>query len=482
MSLLGIDIGTTGAKVSIFSKNGDILSSEYIEYPLIHPAEGWAELDPELIWGNLKVIIKKANQRIIKDKVTAFSVSCQGEAVIPVDKGFRAIYNAIITFDNRTQKQYEYWLNEMGAKRIFHITGMPLHPMYSINKIMWIRQNRKDIYKKAYKFLCFEDFILAKFGLNPTIDYSLAARTMAFDVLNKGWSKEILEMAEIDMNLLSEVKPSGEIVGEIDPAISGELGLEKSVIGVTGGHDQACGAFGAGIIDGNTAMNATGTSEVIAAVLDEPLINQKMLQNNYPCYPHVVKDRYITIAFNLTGGLLLKWFRDNFCQEEKKIAIRESRDPYDVMISGMHQECVNIFILPHFVGSGTPFLDPDSRGIIIGLDLESDKSKIIRAIIESNSYDLRFNIERLSECGINIERIIAIGGGSRSPKWLEIKAEILNRKIETIRNTEAACLGAALLAGVATSEYSSFRDAVSNTIIYDKSFECKNNEYKNNNS
>ncbi len=478
MSLLGIDIGTTGVKVAIFNKSGDILSSESIEYPLIHPAKGWAELDPELIWNNIKTIIKKVNQRIKKDRVTAFAISCQGEAIMPIDKNGQAIYNAIVTFDSRTKHQHEYWIREMGAKKIFEITGMPLHPMYSINKIMWIKQNRKDIFKRAYKFLCFEDYILTKFGLTPTIDYSLAARTMAFDIVNKVWSEEILQKAEINMELLSKARPSGEIVGEIDPSISCELGLDKGVVGVTGGHDQACGAFGSGIIEGNTALNATGTSDVIAAVLDRPLINEKMLQNNYPCYSHVVKDKYITVSFNLTGGLLLKWFRDKFCQEEKAIAKEKGKDVYDVITAGMHPEPVNTFILPHFVGSGTPSLDSSSKGIIIGLDLESDKSKIIRAILESNSYDLRLNIERLSECGINIDKIIAIGGGSRSSKWLKIKSEILNKKIETICNPEAASFGAALLSGVATGEYRSFRDAVSNTIRFDKSFEQKsNNEY-----
>jgi xylulokinase len=478
MSLLGIDVGTTSCKAVVFNKYGEVLSSENLEHSLIYPKKGWVELDPNLIWENIKDILIKINHRIKKDKIKAFSVSCQGEAIIPIDKNGDSLHNAIVTFDNRTRDQYEFWKRTVGEKRIFEITGMPLHPMYSINKIMWIKRNLKEIYKRTYKFLCFEDYILMKFGLTPTIDFSLAARTMAFDVIKKVWSNEILKKSKICVDLLSEVKPSGEIVGEIDLSISNELGFGKGVIGVTGGHDQACGAFGAGIIKGNTAMNATGTSDVITAVLDRVLIDEKMLKNNYPCYPHVIKNKYITVSFNLTGGLLLKWFRDNFCYEEKIIAKKENKDVYNVMIDSMHPEPVNVFILPHFVGSGTPFLDSNSKGIIMGLDLESDKSKIVRAILESNTYDLKLNFEKLSESGIKINKIIAIGGGAKSNKWLKIKSDVLNKRVETIKNSEAASLGAALLAGIAIGEYKSFEDAVENTVKIDKSFSPNN---KNNN-
>lgn len=470
MSLLGIDIGTTGCKVAVFDRYGEVLSSEYKEHSLIHPEEGWVEIDPDLIWSNIKSLIKKANQKTKKDKVKAFSISCQGEATVPVSRDGDVLYNAIVTFDSRTKEQHEFWKRTMGEKEIFKITGMPLHPMYSINKIMWIRKNLKDIYKKTYKFLCFEDYIFLKFGLTPTIDYSLAARTMAFDITRKKWSEKILKEAKVNIDLLPEVKPSAEIVGEINTAISDELGLEKGVYGVTGGHDQACGAFGAGITEENTAMNATGTSDVITPIFNKIYLTGGMLNNNYPCYPYVIGDKYMTITFNLTGGLLLRWYRDNFCYEEKVAAEREGRNIYDVITGRMHPRPVSIFILPHFVGSGTPFLDSNSKGAVLGLDLETNKAKIARAILESNTYDLKLNLEKLEESGITVNKIIAIGGGAKSSKWLKIKSDILNKRIVTLKNPEAATLGAALLAGVAIGEYKSYEDAVENAVKEDRVF------------
>ena len=188
----------------------------------------------------------------------------------------------------------------------------------------------------------------------------------------------------------------------------------------------------------------------------------------------------MTITFNLTGGLLLRWYRDNFCYEEKVAAEREGKNAYDVITGRMHPRPVNIFILPHFVGSGTPYLDSNSKGAVLGLDLETNKAKIARAILESNTYDLKLNLEKLEESGITVGKVIAIGGGAKSPKWLKIKSDILNKKIVTLKNSEAASLGAALLAGVAIGEYKSYKDAVENAVKEDKVFypdESNNRQY-----
>lgn len=470
MSLLGIDIGTTGCKTVVFDKFGEILSFKYKEYPLIHPKKGWVELDAELIWKNIKDLLKEISQNIKNDKISAFSVSCQGEAVIPIDREGNSLYNAIVTFDSRTLKQYMFWKRKLGKKKIFKITGMPLNPMYSINKIMWVKDNLRDIFKRTHKFLCFEDFIFSKFGLEPTISHCLAARTMAFDVTKKDWSDLILKEAKINRGLLSEVKPSGIIISEIDSKIADELGLDNSVVGVTGGHDQGCGALGAGIINETTAMNAAGTSDVITPILNKVHLNDLMLENNYSCYPYVVKDKYMTITFNLSGGLLLKWYKDKFCYEEKMISENENRNIYDVIVKRISPNPVDVFILPHLVGSGTPYLDPNSKGIIIGLDLETDKSKISRAVLESTAYDLRLNLEKLRECGIKINKVIAIGGGAKSKQWLQIKADILGTKVVTLKNSEAASLGASLLAGVASGVYPSFENAIDNSVREDSEY------------
>jgi len=317
--------------------------------------------------------------------------------------------------------------------------------MYTINKIMWLKKNRRDIYKKAFKFLCFEDFVQMKFGANPTISYSLAARTSAFDIRKKEWSKTMLEQAGIEEGLLAIPGPSAKVIGVVDKKISEELGLDNDVAVVTGGHDQACGAYGAGIVKESVAMNAAGTSDVITVMLDEPYLNEIMLENNYPCAPYVIPDKYTALTFNLTGGLLLKWYRDTFCYEEIQLAKETGKNVYKIIDDNIYSKPVNLFILPHFVGSGTPTLDANSRGVIIGLDLETDKSKLARAVLESNAYDLRYNLEKIESMGINVKKIIAIGGGASSAVWLQIKSMHLQYPVKGKRLCLSTGMGSAFI-------------------------------------
>jgi len=464
VSLLGIDVGTTGSKVVIFSRSGEILAEEYTEHPLIFPKKGWVELDPNLIFFNIKNNIKKAVQKTKNDKVKALAISSQGEAVIPVDKEKNTLSNAIVTFDSRTQEQYEFWKKGLGSKIIFGITGMPLNPMYTINKIMWIKKHNRELFRQAALFLCFEDFVQLKLGVTPKISYSMAARTSAFDIIKKEWSKVILAEAGIDSEMLAAPWPSAKSVGIIPSEIADELGLPHGVTVVTGGHDQACGAFGAGIVQEGSAMHAAGTSDVIAVTMDKPYLNDIMLQNNYSCAPYVIPDKYITITFNLTGGLLLKWYRDVFCYEESLLAQKENIGIYKIIDEKIYNRPVDVFILPHFVGSGTPSLDADSKGVIIGVDIETNKPKLSRAVLESNSYDLKLNLEKIESMGIKITSLIAIGGGAKSSVWLQIKSDVLNKSIRTLKNNEAASLGAALLAGIAIGEYKNYREAATSTV------------------
>jgi xylulokinase len=332
MSLLGLDIGTTGCKAVVFDYDGRILGQAYREYPLLHPRNDWAELDANRIWNLTEEVLKTAIASAKNDPVKALSISVQGEAVVPVKKDGQVLCNFVVTFDKRTQPQYEWWNQTLGKQRIFEISGMPLHPMYSVNKIMWFKENMPELFGKAWKFLCVEDFIIYRLTGETVIDYSLAARTMAFDVRKKVWSEEILGKADIDSRVLSSVVPSGYVVGKVMQPVADELGMTGDVFVVTGGHDQPCGALGAGIIGAGMAMNAIGTSDCVCPAFEKPILTSSMLEGNYSCYPHVVGDMYVTIAFNLTGGLLLRWYRDTLCQYEMEEAAKTGKDVYDIIV------------------------------------------------------------------------------------------------------------------------------------------------------
>ncbi len=467
---MGLDVGTTGCKAAVFSQDGKMLSYSYREYPLIHPKEGWAELDSRNLWNSIEEVVSESAGKAGRDPVTAVSVSVQGEAVVPVDKKGEPLYNFVVTFDDRTLVQARWWEERMGRERIFKITGMPLHPMYSICKIQWFHENMSELYKKAWKFLCVQDFVFLKLGVVPTIDYSLAARTMAFDILNERWSEEILSAAGVDEKLLAEVKPSGSIVGEIPEERAEALGLAKKAVAVTGGHDQCCGLLGAGAVKEGSAMNATGTSDVLNPVLGRPLLSEGMLKNNYCCYHHTKPGMYASCAFNLTGGLLLRWYRDTLCGQEVLEAQKTGRDVYELIISRASDNPASVFFLPHFVGSGTPTLDPLSKGAMIGLTLSTTKSDISRAVLDSTNYEMKLNIDSLEEAGVRLDEIRTVGGGAKSGKWLKMKADVFGKTVISLEVSEAACLGAAILAGTASGVYSSVDEGVSRAVRVQDTF------------
>jgi len=472
MSLLGIDVGTTGCKAIVFALDGKILGQGYREYAHTYPQPGWVEMDSDEVWAATKEAIAQAVSRAgARDPVKALAISSQGEGATPISRDGKALANSIVSFDNRTTTQSEWWERQVGKRALFAITGQPLHPMYTINKIMWWRDNQPRVFERAWKFLCYEDFTIFRLGAEPAIDYSLAARTMAFDVRAERWSQELLSRAGIDADRLATVAPSGTVVGRVRDDVAQDLGLPRGVAIVTGGHDQPCGALGAGIVEPRIAMDATGTVECITPALPELTLNDAMLESNYSCYHHVARGMYVTIAFNFTGGSLLRWYRDTLGKQEREDAEAAGMEVYEMMIGLATSGPSPVMALPHFTVSGTPWLDPYAKGAILGLTLATTKGDIIKALLEGVTFEMRLNLECLWRAGVVVERLRAIGGGARSATWLQLKADIFNRPVSALSVSEAACLGAALLAGTAVGEYASLDEAASRTVRVTKTYE-----------
>jgi len=451
-------------KAVVFDPAGKAVRESHREYDLIYPRPGWRELNSELVRAKTMDVLHEIGRWEGSDAISSLSVSVQGEAVAPISREGKALYNSIVTFDNRTMPQAEWWQEELGREKIFSITGQPLHPMPTLNKIMWIRENLPEVFAKTWKFLCYEDLFFHWLGLEPTIDYSLASRTMAFDVIRKQWSDTMLDSAGIDQDLLARSLPSGEVVGELDSSMARDLGLPRGMALVTGGHDQPCSALGGGIVKPGIAVDSTGTVECVTPALDKPLLNRTMLESNFPCYCHVKKDMYVTLAFHFGAGSVLKWFRDNFAREEMAEAERRGTNAYKLLDAEAADGPMNIYVLPHFVGTGTPYLDPRSKGAILGLTTSTTRSEIYKAIIEGITYETRINLERLENSGVRIEELRAIGGGASSSIWPQIKADILGKRVVRLAVTEAGCLGAALLAGTAIGQYRDLDKAVDEAV------------------
>lgn len=465
MSLLGIDVGTTGTKAVVFSTEGKQLASAYREYPLIYPRPGWLEFSPFQVLDSAKRNIREVAEAVSgKDPIRALGIASLGEAVTPVSAQGDPVYNTIIAFDNRTTEQARWWEEKVGREHLFRITGMPLHGIYTINKAMWLREHEPERFARTKQFLCWEELLILKMGFEPTTDYSLAARTMAFDIHRKDWSDEVLGEAGFTRAHFARVAPPGTMVGRLGPTTAAEWGLPSGTVVATGGFDQPCSALGAGVVRPGAAADGTGTVECITAACSEPVLSPQMLEGNYCCLPHVVEGLYVTLAFNFTGGCLLRWYRDNFGEEELKEAAETGRDVYEVLISRAAKGCVDVYVLPHFTMTGTPWFDPEARGAILGLRLSTTAGEIIKAILDGITFEMRLNLERLEDAGVPVKEMRATGGGARSSTWLQLKADIFGRPVLLPDVTEATCLAAAILAGVAAGEYTSAQQAADRVV------------------
>lgn len=471
MSLLGIDVGTTGTKAVAFNHAGKPIASAYKEYPLHSRKKGWMEVDPNEVASAIKDVISLTAARTHQDPISALSVSAMGEAAVPVAKDGRFLAPVQVSLDERTAEYPDWWRQRISNEDVFRITGHTIYSIFTVPRTQWIKEHWRSVYDQTWKFLCFQEFVFFLLGAEPTTDYSQAARTMGFDVRAKQWSERLFDIAELDIEKFPAAVQSGTQVGEVAGTVAAELGLPRGVICVTGGHDQPCNALGAGILTGGSAVYGTGTVDCITPAFDRFVDSAEFIQNNLACYPHVVPEKYCSVAYNSTGGNLLKWYRDTFAAEEKRIARDQGVDPYEVILRDLPDGPSPVMALPHFTVTGTPWFDTNSRGALLGMKLTTTRGEIVKALIEGTTFEMKLNLEALRKSNVAVERIRSTGGGAKSRLWNQLKADMLGVPVATLQTSEGGSLGSAMLAGVATGVYRSLKEAASALIHENEVFE-----------
>ena len=451
--LLGIDVGTTGAKAMVFAPEGCPLGYAFQEYGIQYTKEGYAQQDAEQVWEITKQVVGQA-VKAAGVPVKAISLSVQGDALIAIDKERRAISPAHLGMDYRGKEEARQCAEKLGEKEIFQKTGMRPHPMNTFVKLLWVQRHDPGLFERAWKFVTYADYILGKLGSDEiVIDHSMASRTQAFDLREKKWENSILEAYGIPEEKLGRAVPSGTVVGKIRPELAKELGIDPGAVLVAGGHDQVCAAIGAGLVREGMALDSHGTAEVISAVLAQPKLNDVMYEGYYPCYIHGLPGFYFTFALNHTGGGLLKWFAEGFCSADRQEAQKEGKGLYEYLISRMPEEPSPVIVLPYLNGTGTPTCDLGMKGGILGLTMATDRFDISKGILEALAFEMRWNMEEMGRAGVRITDVRCVGGGARSPEGLQLKADIMGTPVATLEIREAACFGAAILAGMGIRIY-----------------------------
>ena len=467
MSLLGIDIGTTGCKAGAFNSEGCCLHLAYREYPTAHPRTGWAELDSAAVMRQVQDAIAETAAAAHGDPITALCVSAMGEAMTPVARDGRILGNAILSADARGAGYVERLEADLGQEAFFAINPNILAPNYSLPKLLWLRDNEPELFHRAWKFLLWSDLASVTLGGEPITSFSHANRTLLFDLYRGDWSDALLDWAGIGREQLPAVAASGVLCGVVSRKMAETLGLPANVAIVAGGHDQCCNALGAGVISGGKAVCGMGTIECITPVYDHPPEARAMLDARLSIEHHVLPDLYMSFIYN-QSGVLVKWFRDTFAATERG---RQDQDVYDRLMVEMPEAPTNLLVLPHFDITGAPDYIADSAGVIAGLRINTNRGEILKAIIEGASFYFLKSLKTLETLHIDTSEYIATGGAAKSDAVLQLKADIFGAPFARLRHTECGATGAAMLAGIATGVFRDAGEAVERFVHRERVFE-----------
>ncbi|HXY07531.1 MAG TPA: FGGY-family carbohydrate kinase [Terriglobales bacterium] len=468
MSLLAVDIGSSACKAVLFAADGQILAKRAAGYRPEFPRPCFAEMDPETFWSAL-CSTSRAVAQDRADPVQALCLSSHGETFVPVDGDGRPLSHAILNQDSRALEESNWCEATIGRERLFQITGLVAHPMYPVPKILWLRKHRAEMFARTRSFLTLIGYLLEKMGVPGYVDYSLASRFLAFDIKKRAWSDEILRATGLDPACFPVPLPAGTTVGNLKPEIAGQLGLPAGTPVVLGGHDQPCGALGAGVIDGGRVSDSMGTYECLLAVTDLPSLSEKAREYALNSYCHVVPDKFVTLAY-FPSGIMLQWLHDllyaNGSGEVASSASAEDGEArhYALLEAHAPKGPTGLCITPHLIGTCNPDFNPRVRGFIAGLNPSIRRAHLYKGILEGLACELSIVSQALEQAVGRFEDIYVTGGGTSSPLGLELRAALTGCRLHVMSRQEAVCLGTAILAGVAIGEYESISQAVTGVV------------------
>jgi xylulokinase len=473
VALLGVDVGTSGAKGLVISDAGMEIGLARSNYSVQYPAEGRVEIDPRTVWAAVKDVMSAlaVKARDHGDVVRALALSVSGNEATPVDAAAEPLYPTVMGTDSRSADVATWWERNVGRRRTYEVTGIPVHPMHPLVRLIWLRENEPGIYRRIDKMLCWEELFASWMGADPVTDFSIASCTMAFDIPRRCWSAEMLDCAGVEPDVFPSAVQPGTAVGQMSSALARELGFAHRPVIVAGGFDQPMAALGAGQTAPGDAGVSTGTWEALLVVTQEPQLTAEMLAAGYPFGCYVAGDLYYTAANNPGGGSVLQWLRDTLCAADVSLAEQSGRDAFDLIVGQANPSPTTLLLLPHLAGSYNPWMNPWSKGALFGLTLGTTKADIIKAVLEGVTYELRENVNRIEAAGLTVTDLVATGGGARSETWLQLKSDMTGKVIRTVNVAEPGCFAAACTAGAGIGTFSSVAEPVAAVVRTQRVFE-----------
>ena len=445
--LVGLDVGTVGARAVAVDSSGEILAEASSEYPLHSPRPGWTEQDPEDWWEGAKEVLAKVASEA--GEVAGIGLTGQMHGSVFLDSSDRVVRPALLWNDQRTQAQCDAITDAVGPERLISISGNPALTGFQAPKILWLRDEEPENYGRVSRVLLPKDYVRLRLTGEYATDASDAAGTLLLDMRARDWSAEILDALEIPHEWMPEVYEGPENTGALRESVAEELGLPPGIPVAAGGGDNAAAAVGTGIVRPGFVNSSVGTSGVLFAHTEEFKPDPF---GRLHAFCHAVPGAYHLMGVTLSAGGSLSWWR------------KVPGGDFDELVeaaSEIEPGSEGLVFLPYLSGERTPHLDPNARGAFFGLTARHGVAHMTRAVMEGVVFSLRDSLEIMRELDVPIEDVRATGGGARSALWRHLQADIYGTLIRRTVADEGPAYGAALLAGVASGTYADMDEATS---------------------
>jgi xylulokinase len=444
--VIGIDVSTTATKAILVDETGAVRGVAAEEYTFDVPRPLWSEQDPRLWWNAATAAIRAVltSSGVSGDEVAAIGLTGQMHGAVLLDSADETLRPAILWNDQRTATECDLIRETIGRERLIQITGNDALTGFTAPKLMWVREHEPDIWQRIRHLLLPKDYVRLRLTGDHAVDVADGAGTLLFDLAARAWSTEVVSALGIDPAWLPTTYEGPDVTGRSSRAAAEETGLAPGTPVVAGAGDQAAGAVGVGVISPGAVALSLGTSGVVFAATSEPIFEPEARVH---AFCHAVPGRWHLMSVMLSAGGSLRWFRD-------VIAPDATFPELVAAAAGAPPGSGGLVFLPYLTGERSPHSDPLARGALVGLTLAHDRRHLTRSVLEGVAFGLRDGLDLMLAAGTpRPAQVRASGGGTTSPLWRQILADVLETEIATVSTVEGAAFGAALLAAVGAGWY-----------------------------
>ena len=455
--VVGVDVSTTGVKAIVIDEQGDVIGSVLTEHPWSTPRPLWVEQDPHDWWNgtchSLRLVLQETG--IASQDIVGLGLTGQMHGLTLLDKGNQVMRPAILWNDQRTEEQCNRIRSAFGKHELIALTGNDALAGFTLPKLLWVKDHEPDVYERVAHVLLPKDYVRFKLTGKYATDRAGASGTLMLDVAKRDWAKPVLDQVGIPHEWLPPTHEGPEITGQVTEEAAERTGIPAGTPVFAGAGDQAAQAIGVGASHPGTVAITLGTSGVVFASTDRPVVEP---EGRLHAFCHAVPGRWTLMGVMLSAAGSLRWFRNELAPTESFDALTQEASQVPAGSNGL-------LFLPYLTGERMPHADPRARGAFVGLTVRHDRAALTRAVLEGVSFGLREGLELLSAAGVDEATEIRVsGGGTRSPLWRQILADTLGRQLMVVNTVEGAAYGAALLAGVGAGIWRTVDEACFATI------------------